>query len=315
MVDNQGAVRSKLRLRLPLLVAGLACSYSLLRHFLSPDRIGPPPADHLRVVSWNLRNFPGDHDLEHLRDRLERLEPQVVAAQEILDPDALRRTWPHLRWEVSASGGRHGQHLAIGWDPAQVEVLGTREHEAIGMDGHVRPGLSAYVRTSSGDLGFRLLVVHLKATRDGLELRRQQWPRLLDAALEHIGSDLDDDVLVVGDFNVAGGPETSSHAELEQLERALAPGGLVPWESTGGCTAYWQGSRRDGWWEPSRLDLVWSRGFADLAPDRRIAWSGTHCARFGCGPIHASDHHPDPDLHGISDHCPVVVDLPRHHEP
>ena len=313
MADNTRAMRSRARLRGPLLVAACACAYPALRRldpFDDPHAVPAPRADRLRVVSWNLRNFPGDHDLHRLRDRLEELRPQVLAAQEVLDPEALARALPGFRWQASRGGGRHGQRLVIGWDPDRVEHLASAEHDELSMDGHVRPALSAYLRDREGGLAFHLVVVHLKATRSGLPTRREQWPRLARVVTElAVTEPRDPDVLVVGDFNVAGGEELSAERELEALGLALAPAGLEPWESVGGCTAYWEGSRRDAWWEPSRLDLVWSAGFAELAPDRRRAWPSAHCSRHRCDPMHATAHHPDPDLQGISDHCPIVVDL------
>lgn len=278
----------------------------------SPIEAPPPRSDRLRVVSWNLRNFPGDHDRARLREQLDALEPQVLAVQEILDPEELPTILPGFRWHASRLGGSHDQHIAIGWNPDEVQVLLPREHPEIGMGGRVRPALSAYVRDRHGTTGFHLVVVHLKATRSGHPVRRQQWPllRRIVASRARMGPP-DDDMVVVGDFNVAGSTGASAQAEMSALEDALAPVGLRPWESVGGCTAYWDGPRRDAWWVPSRLDLVWGRGFAALAPDERKAWPGAHCGRHRCDPLHATPHHPDPDLHGVSDHCPVVIDLPR----
>ncbi|MEX1363109.1 MAG: endonuclease/exonuclease/phosphatase family protein [Nannocystaceae bacterium] len=302
------------RLVAPLLVALAACTYPLLRqHWLDAavSAVPAPADDRLRVVCWNLRNFPGDHDLARLKQQLEALRPQVLAAQEVLDPQALARLLPSFRWQVSRSGGRHGQHVAIGWDPQRVQRLAPLDHDELGMEGHVRPALSAYLRGRAGGPDFHLVVVHLKATRSGLPVRRQQWPRLVSAIADRKAAGPDDeDVLVVGDFNVAGGVDVSPEREHAELAAALAAADLSPWELVGDCTAYWEGSRRDAWWEPSRLDLVWTAGFAELAPETRRAWPGAHCERHACDPVHATEHHPDPDLQGISDHCPIVIDLP-----
>jgi endonuclease/exonuclease/phosphatase family metal-dependent hydrolase len=304
------------RWRAPLLVAAGVAAHALLWRPLQircdPSSVPAPQAERLRVVCWNLHNFPGTHDLPHLRARLDELDPHVLALQEVLDPAAVAELRPGFRWHASVHGGRNGQRLVIGWDPDAVEILEPIEHDALTMDGRVRPALSAYVRAHGSGPDFHLMVVHLKATRDGEATRREQWPRLAAAVEQRRATaPADDDVLVVGDFNVAGGPQTSSAHELEALELALAPAGLSVWETVGGCTAYWDGSRRDGWWEPSRLDLVWGAGWAEVPLGDRRSWPGTHCARHGCDPFSASEHHPDPDMHHISDHCPIVVDLPR----
>lgn len=303
------------RWRAPLLVAAGVCAHATLWRPLTvrcdPAAVPSPQDAGLRIVCWNLRNFPGDHDLPHLRARLDALAPQVLALQEVLDPAAATALRPGFRWHVSQLGGRNGQHVMIGWDPDAVEVLDPVEHEALTMDRRVRPGLSAYVRTHGPGPDFHLVVVHLKATRHGEAVRREQWPRIAQAvAQRQATTPADDDVLVVGDFNVAGGASTTSAQELAALELALAPAGLALWETVGGCTAYWDGRRRDSWWEPSRLDLVWGAGWTEVAPSERRTWPGTHCARHRCAPFTASEHHPDPDMHGISDHCPIVIDLP-----
>lgn len=301
------------RLRLPLLVAGFVGLHAGLVG--RGPSVPAPPSPGLRVVSWNLRNFPGEpgeHDLSRLRQRLDELDPQVLALQEILDPRALPPLRPGWRWHVSVNGGRHGpQHLVIGWDPAVVDVLEPREHTSLTMGGKVRPALSGYVRSRHGGPDFHLVVVHLKATRDGHALRQQQWSRLVDAiAARHAAGPVDADVLLVGDFNAAGGPRVTPTEERTALAAALRPARLTPWILMGGCTAYWDGPRRDSWWEPSQIDLVWSEDLHEVPNHRRRAWPGTHCARHRCAPIEASDDYPEPDLHHISDHCPVVVDLP-----
>lgn len=309
-------MKPRSRWRAPVLVALAVCSHAALSGPIAarcdPSAVPSPRDDRLRIVCWNLHNFPGDHDLSRLRARLDALAPHVLALQEVLDPAAVAALRPGFRWHASAFGGRNGQRVMIGWDPAVVEVGPALEHAALTMDGRVRPALSAHVRGRERGPDLHLVVVHLKATRDGHEIRRAQWPRLVQAVqAQQATTPADDDVLVVGDFNVAGGPGVTSDHELEALALALAPAGLQPWEIVGGCTAYWDGRRRDAWLEPSRLDLVWSAGLAEVPPGARRAWPGTHCERHRCQAFAATEHHPDPDLHGISDHCPIVIDLPR----
>lgn len=303
------------RWKAPLLVAAGVLAHAGLRQPLSrcdPSTVPAARDEGLRVVVWNLRNFPGDHDLPRIRARLEQLDPQVLALQEVLDPAALVELRPGFRWQASAFGGRNGQRLVIGWDPEAVALTDVREHDELTMGGRVRPAFSGYVRAHGSGPDFHLVLVHLKATRNGHDVRRQQWPRLADVVRSRVeqGGSADDDVIVVGDFNVAGGPGCSSAAELERLATALAPADLRLWETVGDCTAYWDGRRRDAWWEPSRLDLVWSRGLAEVPESGRRAWPGAHCAQHACEPFSASEHHPEPDMHGISDHCPIVIDLP-----
>jgi endonuclease/exonuclease/phosphatase family metal-dependent hydrolase len=304
------------RWRAPAVVALAVCSHAAFRDPLAircdPASVPAPRDDRLRIVDWNLHNFPGNHDLPRLRARLDELSPHVLALQEILDPTALPELRPGFEWHASALGGRNGQRLVIGWDPSVVTIDSFVEHDTLTMDGRVRPALSAYVRALDHGPDVHLVVVHLKATRDGHEVRREQWPRLVEAIAAHRATaPADDDLLVVGDFNVAGGSELSTADELVALSEALVPAELSLWETVGGCTAYWDGIRRDAWLEPSRLDLVWASGLDEVPPSDRRTWPGTHCERHHCQPFAATEHHPDPDAHGISDHCPIVIDLPR----
>jgi endonuclease/exonuclease/phosphatase family metal-dependent hydrolase len=248
-----------------------------------------------------------------MRRRLDELSPQVLALQEILDPAALPALRPGFRWHASEHGGSHGpQRVVLGWDPEAVEVLDIQEHLSLTMGGRVRPALSAWVRSRHGGPDFHLVVVHLKATRAGYEVRQTQWSALaaVVSALRARRPVGEDDVLVMGDFNAAGGPTVTPITERTSLATALAPAGLEPWDIALGCTAYWEGRRRDSFWEPSQIDLVFGGRWLEVPAEERRAWPGTHCALHRCTAIEASEHHPEPDLHHASDHCPVVVDLP-----
>ncbi|MCA9694938.1 MAG: hypothetical protein KC636_35495, partial [Myxococcales bacterium] len=88
------------------------------------------------------------------------------------------------------------------------------------------------------------------------------------------------------------------------LTSVMAERGLVRAEDSG-CTAYWDGSRRDAYKVASRLDLIWHAGFTG-AP-RAVALA--HCARHRCQPLRSTEAYPEPDFADLSDHCPVVVDL------
>ncbi len=305
----------RLRRLAPLGVAAAIILHTLMRPAIQRARASEVPARppaSLRVVSWNLRNYPDEHDRARLQERLRDLDPQLLALQEIRDPFALAQLRPGWRFVVTEHGGRHGpQRLAIGWDPAAVEVLDVREHSSLTMGGRVRPALSAYVRARGGP-DFHLMVVHLKATPRGHALRREQWSRLARLVEGRLaGGPADDDLLLVGDFNATGEIDNTPAAERQALSEALAPSGVRPWDIKGGCTAYWDGARRDHFWEPSALDLVWSAGLSEVAQRKRVAWPGTHCAHHRCTAFRASDDYPEPDLQHVSDHCPVVLDLPR----
>ena len=276
---------------------------------------GPAPeprGDALRVVSWNLANFEGErsgHDLARMREVIAELDPDVLALQEVKDPQALAALLPDWELRVSDKGGRGHQRLAIAWRPDRVTLLDSEEHPQLSLDGRVRPGLSGYLRGSDGGPDFHLLVVHLKAMPDSLALRREQWPRLLEIAAAM--RERDSDLLIVGDFNSTGPPGGKPALEHRELDLALAPAGLRRLACATGCTAYYDGQRRDSWKEPSEIDLMWVRDMAESLTQDAKVHAGTHCAKSRCRDFRSTDAYPVRDYEKVSDHCPVIVDLVR----
>ncbi|MCA9658781.1 MAG: endonuclease/exonuclease/phosphatase family protein [Myxococcales bacterium] len=307
--------RRLVALLIPLLIAAYAIWGPAIRGALGLEGDSTPPAkrDALRVVSWNLRNFPGKHqDLELVRSRLAALDADVIAVQEIKEPAALEALLPEWELVISERGGRGHQRVGVFYDPRRVELLGEAvEHDALSLGGRVRPALSTYVRGRAGGPDFHLVVVHLKAMRDGYDQRSEQWPRLaaLVGELQTTGPGAPDrDVIVVGDFNTTGPPGGDPGDELRALGDVLNAVGLRRL-ATDGCSAYWDGPRRDAWQEPSLLDLVWISDLAEAAGGDARARAYGHCARHRCAAFRSTDAYPDLDFEKVSDHCPVVIDL------
>lgn len=268
-------------------------------------------ADRLRIATWNLRNFPDDgQDLPRLRARLQELGADVIAVQEVRDPDALRALMPGWGLALSEAGGRGGQRLGFLYDSEAVELVGApREHAALAMGGAVRPGFSGYLRARGGGPDFHVVVVHLKARAEGHALRRAQWDALAEI-LKDVGRG-DDDLVLLGDFN-ATGPERGGPAEeLAALDARFGAAGLRRVGNAAGCSVYWHGARRDAWHEPSLLDLVWIAGLREADGSPVEARALLHCARHHCAAFRSTEAHPERDYVDLSDHCPVVVDLPR----
>ncbi|MCA9698109.1 MAG: hypothetical protein KC431_11340, partial [Myxococcales bacterium] len=200
----------------------------------------------------------------------------------------------------------------------RVELVGeTIEHAELALGGRVRPAFSAYLRGRGGGRGggpdFWLTVVHLKAMPDGLDQRRQQWPMLatLSEALRARGPEHDGDHVILGDFNSTGPAGGTPAEEQGDLAAALAGVGLRRVSNAGGCTAYYDGQRRDAWKEPSEIDLVWVRELAEsLTADAQVH-SGAHCAAHQCRDFRSTEAYPVRDYASVSDHCPVVLDLRR----
>jgi endonuclease/exonuclease/phosphatase family metal-dependent hydrolase len=282
--------------------------------------VGPPArGDQLRVVSWNLENFAGsasDHDLERMREIIEQLDPDVLAVQEVKDPEALAALLPGWEIALSSAGGRGDQLLGVAVRPDRVELLEHAEHPQLSLDGYVRPAFSAYLRArEQGGPDFWLVVVHLKAMPDAIDLRRQQWTILAAIANDGLGQGAgagDHDLLIVGDFNTTGPVGAGTHGPgIEQAELAQVLDGaqLRRLPNANGCTAYYDGQRRDAWQEPSEIDLVWARDLAESIEADTEVRSGTHCAEERCRDFRSSDAYPVRDYELVSDHCPVVLDL------
>lgn len=298
-----------------LLAAALAGVWWWLGDSARLGRGGPPehdPSAELRVVTWNLENFAGDpehHDLARIAEVIEELDADVIALQEIKRPEALAEILPGWTIETSDRGGRGHQKVGIAWRPDRVErVDGPLEHGEVGLDGRVRPALSMYLRGRPGP-DFWVTVVHLKAMPDGHDERRAQWPLLVE-----VGRDLrtrDADWIVVGDFNSTGAPGSSTADEHRELAAAFGPAQLRRIPNASGCSAYWDGDRRDAWKEPSEIDLVWVRGLTDAVGPQARVHSGTHCAEHRCRDFRSTDAYPILDYERVSDHCPVVLDIPR----
>jgi endonuclease/exonuclease/phosphatase family metal-dependent hydrolase len=290
-----------------LMVAGLLL-YGVLRHqFAGPGDPSwqPPPAPEagLRIATWNLENFPRpEQDLQRVGSELDELDADVIAVQEVRDEAALRRLLPEHELHLTRAGGRGHQRLGLAFDPRRLELVGELvEDDRLSLGGRVRPAAIARLRERSGPSTFTVVVVHLKATPEGFDERRQQWSTLRSIVADTAG----EPVFVVGDFNATGSSEGSPIGERTALAETLEPARLRWIPVVGGCTAYWQGVRHDAWLEPSLLDMIWVSPHVGAEQSH----AGGACARHACRPLRSTDTYPDPDAQRASDHCPVWVDV------
>jgi len=295
------------RVRRAIAVVLLACGlvWGVFRR-LPPGHGCALPRDELRVMTWNLRNYPGDHDRVWMERQIAAMRPDVVAFQEVLDPSAVAPLVPGFEVVVSEGGGRNAQHLAVAYDPALLDPVEPAHDEiVISLGGEVRPAFVVPLRTREGRT-FDLVAVHLKATAQGHPLRQEQWQRLHRVLLARPRPRI-----VLGDFNAAGGPGITPERERAAVDAILESAGMVRLPAEHGCTAYWHGRRYDAWLEPSELDLVYvSRDWirhSDPLPSSR---SGSHCKVHRCGPFRSSEAYPEASYMRASDHCPMLVALP-----
>ncbi len=346
---RRSRISAVLLLLLAAVVLGLWLRHRLVRPAPGPfagpgvtaeDLPGAPPrAGNLRIVTWNVRNFPRDErpqhpDLGYSRRTNERdleavlagLDAHVIGLAEIRDPVRFERVLARAggerhTWEAvfSRSGGRWGQHVGIAWDTRVLRRVGRPAEVAAVALGNpdLRPALAVYLRSvDDGGMDFSVVQVHLRAGRRGYGTRLGQY-RALAAWLPSWMEAVDDcDVIVQGDFNTTGPSgegrgdwEERLAAELAEADRILGRAGLRRLPNASGCSEYWEGpGERDGVQQPSELDQVYLAGLEEL--DQTVplaAW--LHCARFGCRPFVSRPGEEDGTFWDVSDHCPLTFEV------
>jgi endonuclease/exonuclease/phosphatase family metal-dependent hydrolase len=286
-----------------------------------------------RLVAWNVRWFPdggpgkraseNPTDIEWLACAMAYLNADVFALQEIkayprarqkLD-EVRKRLGGHQQAEFRARlddcEPEAAQHVGLLWNADQVraekfEVFAELNPLAGPCQNQLRPGLGARFRFAGG-LDLEIVAAHLKSGGEprSRSLRERSAARLpgLLAAVER--RHLDDDLVVLGDFNVMGcktcTPAIDGDAErdalAEQLGRGPKPLSLLP--TAPACSHYFSG-------KASLLDLVVAtRAMKELGGAPQVVSSGL-CAELACGSL----PEPAPEAYRqLSDHCPIVIDL------
>jgi hypothetical protein len=216
-------------------------------------------------------------------------------------------------WQVDlqSGGGASHQHVRFLWNGLRVALLQLTDvwelnGSATGPTastcvGNLRPGRDALAKTPIG-VDFHILSVHFDSGTKSRDYghRRQAAQRIGQVTMGNTPIlQLDQDVLVLGDYNIMGReepPPVSAQEELAVFDGELAPG-FRRLPMTPNCTEYHE--RKGG-----ALDhLVVSAGMQEVAATARVTG---YCAVAACeniaGPMPAA-------YERLSDHCPVVVDI------
>lgn len=187
----------------------------------------------LRVVTWNIAWFAEDSNpqrLENIRSVLNRLQPDIVALQEIQSRKALEQLLGN-DWEIAiADDPSEQQELAL----VAKKPLKIVSYELI-FDGRrfddAFPGkrdvLRAVVETPAGNR-ISFYVVHMKSRRGGrmeTDARRIFAAALLAAYIRGMNEDF---VVTLGDFNDTPDDESVNILESGDLR---AKGGTAPTEN------------------------------------------------------------------------------------
>lgn len=279
-----------------------------------------------RLATWNVEWFPDGRpgkrpkgpgtDVEWLACAITWLDADAVAVQEIKRTKRAQEASAALLRELSRlSGGEwklaldeceitSAQHVGFLWNAKRVRAGPLVMLPSINPHGEpckdmLRPGVGLHLRVSP-DFDFQFVSLHLKSgtkSRD-LELRKRSWDGL-GAALATLEQS-DQDVVIAGDFNTMGcrrcSPSVSSPEELSALDAALTTLTRVPADAP--CSEAY-GSRG------TLLDhFLLSRSLRFSGAKSRV--SG-FCADSSCR--FESRERPAAE-NALSDHCPVVLDLP-----
>ena len=292
---------------------------------------GPPRPGNLRIVTWNVRNFPRDErpqvpglgfsrrtnpaDVEAV---LAGLRFDILGLEEIREPGRflrlLEKAVPGVRFghAFTRSGGRWGQHVGLVWREDRLAAVSPPVEVASVALGNpdLRPALAVRLRGVRED-GIDLLVVqvHLRAARKGYAVRLRQYRALARWIRDEKTRSGDADVVVQGDFNTTGPSGGDVAAELREADRILGEAGLRRLANATGCSEYWEGpGERDGVQVPSLLDQVYVSGLEERDGSVPLE-SWLHCARYGCRPFLSIRGHEDGTFWDVSDHCPVTFEV------
>lgn len=303
------------------------------------DRLERRPGA-IRLATWNLRWFPrgcpqdrdcpgAATDVDWLACGIAWMQVDVLAVQEVLRSEAGERGLDALvrgldartggRWQsdVQSCGETGAQAVGFLWDADRVALEERADLWELNGDrragprdacaARLRPGRYARLRTPDG-LDASLVAVHLDSGRRGLdfERRRRALGRLRQARLgERRLLDVDEDVVVLGDFNSMGRAEealVSPAAEIASLGADLGAG-FQPTHPRPVCTAYYRSA-------PERhARTLLDHAYASPSLRRAVgsARVSGFCATLGCPD--AIDGAMPAAFERLSDHCPVLVDL------
>lgn len=293
----------------------------------------PRSAGRARLVAWNVRWFPdggpgkgpSEHptDVEWLACALAYLDADVFALAEVKAYPRAQQKLDQVRARLDAfTQGSHqarlddcqpaaAQHVALLWNAKRVKAQDFEVFAELNplygpCQSLLRPGLGARFRFSGG-LDVEVVAVHLKSGEDprAQALRERSTSRLRDVLEAVKRRHQDDDLIVLGDFNVMGCPHCSppndGAAERQTLSSRLAQG-KIPFSvlpTKPACSHYFSS-------KAGLLDLVVApSAVRELGTAPEVSASGL-CGELACSPLPRAL----PAAHReLSDHCPIVVDL------
>lgn len=184
----------------------------------------PVFAEQLTVMTFNVR-YPNPNDGDNywhdrkdfLVDVVDRFDPALLGTQELFQTqgDYIVERLPRYKWfGRDRRGGHDDEHMGVFYDPQRVELLESgdfwlsEEPDEVGsMSWDVSlPRMVSWARfKSAGGKAFYLLNTHFPHRREDEEARRNAARVIVEQVRKRFP--VDAPVILMGDFNAAGGGE------------------------------------------------------------------------------------------------------------
>ena len=245
-------------------------------------------------------------DLVALFELLKKLDIELLAVQEIVDPkmfadSAKKYLGEHFNFVYAPSEG--SQKIGFLYDSSILQIVGspkTYMQVALSNDSRLRPALGVYFKSLPSGFDFHAIVVHLKASPRGWDLRKKQWSILEEILTELPKESGDDDVILLGDFNNVSKLKTAEFDTIMQKTNFYR----ATQELGNGFSDYWQPDYKKERIEGSLIDHIFISDNAKIEYIENSTKVGGMCAEHSFE--YVEDSIPD-YYYKISDHCPVYT--------
>jgi len=276
----------------------------------------------LTVGTYNIRNF--DYDVRSgvktnksaLAEIIQSMKYDILSVEEIHNTKEFENfvslKFPGYDVALSQCGGQHGQHLGFVYNTNAVELVEFSEDMSLvdpgrtgGCDVGSRPMAIALFKNKKTNQKFYGFTVHLKSGSgtDNFQKRAQQYKLIKKIITDKLSSSGVKDFYLAGDFNsTTYNFKGQDYTDIVKLVRDLGASDSAEQLK---CSAYWWGGSDDGIESPSMLDhVITTPGLTSTKPKAKV---GAHCAAVNCQEV--SQKQLGVSYQGVSDHCPVAVEL------
>ena len=260
----------------------------------------------MKQYGINLRYPPQGQstNMKALFGLLNDLDIELLGVEEIVDPQMFAdsaKTYlgEQFKFIYSPSGG--DQKVGFLYDSTVLQPIGspiTYMQVALSNDSRLRPALGVYFKAMPSGFDFHAIVVHLKASPRGWDLRKKQW-NALEEILTNLPKETNDsDIVLLGDFNNVSKLRTAEFDTI--MNRA---GYYRATQELGNKVSnYWKPDYKKERIEGSLIDHIFISNDAKIEFIENSTKVGGMCAEGTFEYI--GDSIPE-YYQQISDHCPV----------